>query len=147
MSCCDESSPVLVQYLVVLAVYTQDLPWYQSSTQPGVDGKICYNSRKHTVVLCQNSFVVEFLSSEVERRECEQSAGLADDGDQALPQATSSTSGEGQEQSSGGRAGASVPTLIDLTNSGMNPGGWKKTKNMNISQKRQIYYKVITYKY
>ena len=90
---------------------------------------------------------VEFLSSEVERRECEQSAGLADDGDQALPQATSSTSGQGQEQSSGGRAGASVPTLIDLTNSGMNPGGWEKTKNMNISQKRQIYYTVITYKY
>ena len=62
---------------------------------------------------------VEFLSSEVERRECEQSTGLADDGDQVLPQATSSTSGQGQEQSSGGRAGASVPTLIDLTNSGL----------------------------
>ena len=25
----------------------------------------------------------------------------------------------------------------------MNPGGWEKTKNMNISQKRQIYYKVL----
>ena len=28
----------------------------------------------------------------------------------------------------------------------MNPGGWEKTKNMNISQKKQIYYTVITYK-
>jgi hypothetical protein len=43
-----------------------------------------------------------------------------------------------------------VSLCYDLSlknNSGMNPGGWKKTKNMNISQKRQIYYTVITYKY